>query len=484
MSRPIWKYDGPHKGDYRWFWAETALDTKRPDWTCENTFRPKAFYVDKDLAPVDPLIGHAPWFRVKFQEFYDIPVTCSSENNPDSFGEHCFAWFDVFRRSPFVDTPDTILLNLDWLNHIQFLPDGGIVRWLRWPPAEAIGGWITSTVDWIAWRAEYPDGRIIDLAPEEWWANTANPYHADITKARGKPASRSPQGDGSVILLDGAGRPMMRLLPTGGFSLFALGAGPDWRTIHHVRPWLESVQRFEAGGWSHLEFPGFVLDADFFSGLRGSLAGKEWIRNLAPSDVIGIYYGLGDWVDVVGGRRHQPTYEAKLFPGRKGAIFAALEGDLRRRIYDWRPDLHVVNVNGERHLGLLPWFLFPPLGGLPCFQEERSTWWTQALSIAGTIMLSTIPGIGGLIASVGVTYAQMKDKAKALAAQMKAMEEAGLMAQIAGSAATGAGGIVSGNAVIDGGLLDRANGTQGGTPQTGSKGVLVLAALAALSVLG
>jgi hypothetical protein len=475
MSRPIWDYPIEGRGDKRRFWADTALGTKRPDWTCN--YRPTVFTVTGEI---DPRIGLPTWFKSTWWEPYDVVVICSAENNPDQFGDTCMAGFDVFRVP---DGDDIIVLSLDALNHIQILPDGGLVRWLRWPPDMMIGGWRTSVVDWIAWRIEYPDGRIVDLAPEVWYANEGNPQIGLIRAARGKNGTPVQQEDGSTLLVDGSGRPYMRLDGL-GYSPWALAAGSDWRVIRHPRGF-DQQSAMARNDYLWLQF-GFRVDQGILDGLQAVYASRHLIRQWAPSEVLGVYYGLGQWEDSRAGRRHTPIYRAALFPDREGPIFAAWETELQRRIYDTRTDLWAVQMpDGSNRLGLLPWFLFPPLGGLPCYEEARRDWLTKSLTVASIVVSSMIPGWVGLLITVATSYAELKDAQKSLQAQMKALEDARVAQGLAANAAEGGAGIVGGYAAPQE-LLDRADGQETKTPAAGGSGLLlaVLAAVAATVISG
>lgn len=423
MSRPIWDYPGPHRGDKKYFRTNTALETVRPDYNC---WAAQVFYIPAGT-PIDPRIGLPVLFRSKYWESYDVVTSCAITEDwtYSRLSASCTQDYEVFRFEDW-KVDDVLIVNFGQYQYFQILPDGGFVRWTRWPPAG--GGLRLDETTWIAWRIEYPDGRIVDLAPEEWFNQPYNSAYQAITAARGKPATRTLESDGSVVLRDGSGRRTMRISNGKVFPIVVDAGNPTGPHEMPVPPnsrWTDHPF-FQEEAAKKGTYEWFYDDSYLRSVQAASLPRAE-ILKLPASEVFNIYYNLGKWEEVTSGRSVYPVFKSAIFEdvGIFRPITAAYEAMLRRRIYDTRPDLHFIDLDGKKQVGLLPWFLFPPIDGIPCYRKAKNDLLTKFFSYASIALMAAFPaGLVSLAMTAGMTYAQFKDQQKMLTDFLKAQEVA------------------------------------------------------------
>lgn len=390
--------------------------------------------IDEPLAPVEPRVGVPTQFRTKkgHREF-EVQSECDN-----SYGSAM-----VF-RTPDDSTPDVVLNSIEGENLIQRLPDGGIARWISWPPPwQAKDIWTRET--WYGlWRIEYPDGRIERFLPE-LYSNPNQTYASYLAKENGKNGVSEIQPDGSVLLKDGGGRTYAKLVGD-KFYPYALAIGTEKGLL---KGWSMGMGgRFRYMNWAKGEYEWSPQSGTFNSPDRARLESllrisKQAILAMRPSDVVKLYYSTGQWEQYLDDRQYRVKYKGGLIPLYGESVFL-IETMIRQRLYAFRPDLHTVKLSdGSVVPGLINWAIFPPLDGYTCYAKESGlSKLLKVFDVIGSVVTSLIPGVGQL-AALGITYANAKEKQRVLADQMKLMESGAKFLELAQGAQAGAMEIIA-----------------------------------------
>ena len=164
---------------------------------------------------------------------------------------------------------------------------------------------------------------------------------------------------------------------------------------------------------------------------------------MRPSEVVSLYYSMGQWESFLDDRKYQVKYKGGLIPIYGESVFL-IETMIRQRLYAFRPDLHTVKLSdGSVVPGLINWAIFPPLDGLECRSLPSGLDKVMGVfDIVGSLVTAAIPGLG-LAVSLGITYANAKEKQRLLAEQMKLMESGAKFVELAQGAQAGAAEIVT-----------------------------------------
>lgn len=388
--------------------------------------------IEEPLAPVEPRVGVPTQFRTKTgQRPFEVQSTCYN-----SYGSAM-----VF-RTPDDSTPDVVLNSIEGENLIQRLPDGGIARWISWPPP-----WqMPKKETWYGlWRIEYPDGRIERFLPE-LYSNPNQTYASYLAKENGKNGVSEIQPDGSVLLKDGGGRTYAKLVGD-KFYPYALAIG----TAKHTLEWESKIGggRLRNTGWTKDNgYEWSPQSGTYNSPDRARLESllrisKQAILAMRPSDVVKLYYSTGQWEQYLDDRQYRVKYKGGLIP-LYGESVLLIETMIRQRLYAFRPDLHTVKLSdGSVVPGLINWAIFPPLDGYTCYAKESGlSKVLKVFDVIGSVVTSLIPGVGQL-AALGITYANAKEKQRVLADQMKLMESGVKFVELAQGAQAGAAEIVT-----------------------------------------
>jgi hypothetical protein len=389
--------------------------------------------------------------------------------------------------------------------YVQMLDDGGIARWVTWPV-----GWQDPNPDgtrWVGlWRIEYPDGRIVRPMPDFYRPEQA--YWNYLQMEKDKDGTRVTLEDGSVVLVDGGGVEYARLVgdqmyPNGIFvqtgqgtvryeSTFPSGKFFFWRSdiIASDFRWFRQQSWYNSPTMARYRR---ILQPDL-----------QVVKAMKPSEVLSLYYSIGQWEDLqvkISDRnyslaRYRPGFGNPFLDtvphGADGTEWAIRETDFRKHLYLWRPDLHVIRLgDGTPVPGLVDWALFPPLDGVTCFRKAKSGlegFLEKAFGIASMALTAAIPGIGGVIIGLGMTYGTIREKQKAMAEQIRMAGEATRFLRLTQGTQQGVYEIV----MVDppqADILDRLEGRAGGemappstSTATGSS-LWLIAGLVALSAL-
>lgn len=407
---------------------------ERSDQLCS---RGNVWDVKEALASVHPATGLPIQFNVGRPHPYEVQLTCRAEGM--TFYSGCGSPY-VAIRLPSPDAYDPILRRYGD-TYVQMLDDGGNARWITWPV-----GWQDANPDgtrWVGlWRIEYPDGRIIRPMPSFYSPQQA--YWPYLQQEDGKDGVRVTREDGTVVLVDGGGVEYARLV---GDRMY-----PNGIIVQTGRDTVQYESTFPGGkfyaardGLRASDFRWFPQESWYNSPQmirfrRLLQPSKSTVQGLKPSEVLSLYYSVGAWEDLqVEGpsrnyslARYRPGFGNPFLDtvphGADGTEWAMRETDFRRHLYLWRPDLHVIRLgDGSPVPGLIDWSLFPPLDGVACFRKAKSGmdgFLEKAFGVASQVLVSAIPGIGGVIIGLGMTYANLKDKQKAMAEQLRMVGEA------------------------------------------------------------
>lgn len=406
----------------------------RTDGLCWRNF---VVEVDTPLAPVEPRTGLPTQFRSKTVHPFEMQSQCRGEGMTG-----CAGFSGLVFRTPDDFTPDQIVVSIGGENLIQRLPDGGIARWISWPPP-----WQAKADAWYGlWRIEYPDGRIERFLPDLY--SDRNQSHADyLARENGKDGVAESQPDGSVLLRDGGGRPYARVNGD-RFTPFVLAVGTARSTIRYESSFTGG--RFRSLDWAKGSYEWAEQTGTYTSPDHARLAGISRISRLTilsmrPSEVVSLYYSTGRWEPDDGNDYLLARYVGGVVPIEGYSVFL-METMMRQRLYAFRPDVHRVKLSdGNVVPGLLDWSIFPPLDGLQCVKKPPTGFGAilnQVLGFASTLVTAAIPGLG-LAVSLGITYANAGEQQRLLGEQMKLMESGAKFTALAQSAQSGVMEIVT-----------------------------------------
>lgn len=471
---------------------------ERTDQLCN---RGNVWDIRQPLASVHPATGLPVQFDVSRPHPFEVQLSCRGEGM--RFVDGCGSPY-IAIRSPSPDAYDQILRRYGD-TYVQMLDDGGIARWVTWPI-----GWQGPNPDgtrWVGlWRIEYPDGRIIRPMPDFYRPDQA--YWSYLQAENGKDGSKVTLEDGSVVLVDGGGVEYARLVdermyPNGIFvqtgqatvryeSSFNSGKFFFWKSDLVA----SDFRWFRQQSWYNSP-----TMARYRKVLQPSM---QVVKSMKPSEVLTLYYSIGAWEDMqvdISGRgyslaRYRPGFGNPFLEtvphGADGTEWAIRETDFRRHLYLWRPDLHVIRLgDGTPVPGLIDWSVFPPLDGVACFRKEKSgfgAFLDQAFGVASMALSAAIPGIGGVIIGMGMTYGTLREKQQAMAEQIRRVGEATQFLRLSQGTQQGVYEIVTVDpprADILTQLENRAGGETTPPPAVTATGssLWLLAGLAALSAL-
>lgn len=448
-------------------------DFLRTDGLCNRDI---VLEVDTPLAPVEPRTGLPTQFRSRTRHPFEMQSGCRAEGMSS-----CTGYGSFVVRTPDADTPDVIWMPIGGENWIQRLSDGGLARWISWPPP-----WQLANDTWFGlWRVEYPDGRI-ERFLQSIYDDANQAWAGYLAREKGSQGMRVLQADGSSILKDGGGRSYARV-DGNRFIPFALAIGTARQTIEYESGFTGGRFRsldWAVGGYEWAEQSTVWTDPQHAQLTTLSRLSKQAILALSAADVVKMYYSTGAWEVDDGNDWLLARYRGGLLPLTGTSVFLA-ETMIRQRLYQFRPGLHTVRLSdGNVVPGILDWAIFPPLDGIQCARKPPTGFGAilqQVLTIASTVMVAAIPGIGGLAIGLGMTYANAKDQGKLLADALRQAEAGGKYTQLVMGAQTGAFQIVATNPP------DAAQAEQearaAGEPFTrppASNGLLIAAAIAAV----
>lgn len=471
---------------------------ERTDQLCN---RGNVWDVKEALASIHPATGLPIQFNVSRPHPYEMQLSCRGEGM--RFVDGCGSPY-VAVRVPNPDSYDRIIRRYGD-TYVQMLDDGGIARWITWPV-----GWQAPNLDgtrWVGlWRIEYPDGRIVRPMPSFYSPEQA--YWSYLQAENGKDGTRVTREDGTVVLVDGGGVEYARLI---GDRMY-----PNGIIVQTGRDTVQYESTFPTGKFYNqqsdlrsTDFRWFRQSSWYNSAemirLRKLLQpSQSTVQGLKPSEVLLLYYSVGAWEDLqvkisdlnYSLARYRPgfgnPYLDTVPHGADGTEWAMRETDFRKHLYLWRPDLHVIRLgDGTPVPGLIDWSLFPPLDGVACFRKAKSGmggFLEKAFGIASMALTAAIPGIGGVIIGLGMTYANLRDKQKAMAEQLRMVGEATQFMRLTQGTQQGVYQIVTMDpprADILDHLEDRAGGesTPPPTPTPAGSSLWIIAGLAVLSVL-
>lgn len=414
------------------YWKQGEFD--RTDGLCGRDI---VVEIDTPLTPVEPRTNLPTQFRSKTRHPFEMQSGCRAEGMSG-----CSGYGVMVFRTPDQSTPDEVILPIGGENLIQRLPDGGIARWISWPPP-----WQAGREAWYGlWRIEYPDGRIERFLPEIY-ADPNQAHAGYLSREKGKDGTPERQPDGSILLRDGGGRPYARVMGN-RFTPFALAIGTPVQTIRYESSFTGG--RFRAlvwskGGHEWAEQTTTYTTPDHARLVSLSRLGRQAITSMRPSEVVSLYYSTGRWEADEGNDYLLARYVGGLVPISGTSVFL-METMIRQRLFAFRPDTHQVQLSdGSVVPGLLDWSIFPPLDGIQCLKKPPTGWGAilnTVLTVASTVVSAAIPGIGGLAIGLGMTYANAAEKQRTLAEAMKMMEAGGKFSALMQGAQTGAMEIV------------------------------------------
>jgi len=410
-------------------------DFPRTDGLCPKNI---VVEVDTPLKPVESRTGLPTQFRSTTRHPFEMQSGCRAEGMSE-----CPGYSSIVVRTPDRTTPDQVLLSIGGENLIQRLPDGGLARWISWPPP-----WRSGPEAWYGlWRIEYPDGRLERFLPEIY--ADANQAHAGyLTRENGSQGTPERQQDGSTILRDGGGRPYARVIGE-RFIPFVLAIGTDRSTIRYESSFTGG--QFNSLDWSLGNFEwaeqsSVYTSPDFVRLAQLSNLSLAAIAALRPAQVVQLYYSTGAWAVDDGNDWLMAKYVGGLAPVSGTSTFL-METMIRQRLYAFRPDVHQIALSdGQKVPGILNWAIFPPVDGIQCIRKPATGFGAileKVLTAASLVLLAAIPGIGGLAISLGITYANAKDKGKLLADAMILADASGKYLSLQQGAQAGAWHIVA-----------------------------------------
>lgn len=408
--------------------------------------------IDEPMTRVEPRTTLPTQFRSNKRHPFEMQTGCITGNylgNCVEGVDYDFYSSKVF-RTPDDSSLDIVVRQIGGENLIQRLPDGGIARWISWPPP-----WQKAKTRWYGlWRIEYPDGRIERFLPE-LYSDSNQAYASYLAKENGKNGTSEKQPDGSVLLKDGGGRHYAKVVGD-KFYPYAIPIGTPKGTIdYESRGW--DYAGYGKGGGQALIGEGWTKDNGFewapqskfynspdYARLESILRiSKKAILAMRPSEVVTLYYSTGQFENYLDNRLYQPRYKGGLVPLYGTDVFL-IETIIRQRLYAFRPDLYTVKLSdGSVVPGLINWAIFPPTDGLTC-SHKKSGWdkFRDALDVVGATVASLIPGVGQLMA-LGITYANAKEKQRVLAEQMKLMETGRKFLELSQGAQAGTAEIIA-----------------------------------------
>lgn len=414
------------------YWKQGEFD--RTDGLCGRNV---VVEIDIPLTPVESRTNLPTQFRSKTRHPFEMQSGCRGEGMSG-----CVGYGAMVFRTPDESTPDEVAIPIGGENLIQRLPDGGIARWISWPTP-----WRAKSDAWYGlWRIEYPDGRIERFLPDIY--SDANQSYANyLAKENGKDGVPERQADGSVLLRDGGGRIYARVSGD-RFTPFVLAIGTSQQTIRYESSFTGGQFRsldWAKGGYEWAEQTSTYTTPDHARLVGLSRISKQAASAMRPSEVVSLYYSTGHWEPDDGNDYLLARYVGGLVPISGTSVFL-METMVRQRLYAFRPDVHQVRLSdGSVVPGLLNWSIFPPLDGIQCVKKPPTGWGgllNQFLGIASALMTAAVPGLG-LAVSLGITYANAKEKQRVLADQMKLMESGAKFVELAQGAQAGAAEIVT-----------------------------------------
>lgn len=446
-------------------------DFARTDGLCSRDI---VIGVDTPMTAVEPRTGLPTQFRSRTRHPFEMQSGCRAEGM-----SACVGYGSFVVRTPDAETPDMIWMPIGGENWIQRLPDGGLARWISWPPP-----WQLGNDSWFGlWRIEYPDGRI-ERFLESIYTDGNQAWADYLAKEKGSQGVVVPMG-GVSGLRDGGGRIYAQVYE-GRFTPFVLAIGTPRQTIQYENSFTGG--KFRGLDWASNNFEWAVqgsvwTDPDHARLTALSRISRQAVLALSTADVVQMYYSTGAWEVDDGNDWLLARYRGGLVPLTGTSVFLA-ETMIRQRLYLWRPGLHEVRLSdGNVVPGLLNWSIFPPLDGIQCARKPKTGFGAildQVLTVASTVLLAAIPGVGGLAIGLGMTYANYRDQGKLLADALRQAAAGNKYLQLVMGAQTGAYRIVATNPpdAAQAEQEARAAGLPFTRPESGS-GLLVAAAIAA-----
>ena len=414
------------------YWKQGEFE--RTDGLCPKDM---VIEIDQPLTPVEPRTNLPTQFRTKTRHPFEMQSGCRAESMSG-----CVGYSALIFRTPDESTPDEVILPIGGENLIQRLPDGGIARWISWPPP-----WQSGKDAWYGlWRIEYPDGRIERFLPEIY-ADVNQAHAGYLQREQGSQGVAERQADGGILLKDGGGRTYARVSGE-RFTPFVLAIGTARQTIQHESSFTGG--QFKSLNWARNGYEWAEQSSTYTTAEHARLVSlsrisRQAVAAMRPSEVVSLYYSTGRWQADDGNDYILARYAGGLIPISGTSVFL-METMIRQRLYAFRPDVHRIRLSdGNIVPGLLDWSIFPPLDGLQCVRKPPTGFGAileKTLMVASMLLLAAIPGIGGLAISLGITYANANEKQRLLADQMKLMESGMKFTTLMQGAQAGAAEIV------------------------------------------